>query len=215
MYTHNGWTGNRDANAVLGQATSTGADLIVLCEVNAEVVRAAIAGVDGYPELERLAPEPGVHGWVLVLSRYPMRPIQSPEMEGIGVVAVRVEHAVPVDLVALHTPSPRSRRRWKHGLGGVQRLAAWIDDREGVRPVVVAGDLNGGPRSARGRLIRRTLDPSQGWLDGGTFPAAVPGFARLVIDGVWTDDRLVRSSRTVLPAAGSDHAALLVTLSER
>lgn len=198
--------------AVLGH----GADVVVLVDVSPDFVRAmpGLADLfDAYPHMLRRGPVPGLTGWRIVLSRWPLED-RGTETE-LRCVVARPDR--PFALLALHPASPRGGLRWRLGNGLVEsaRDAARALEAEGL-PVVVAGDLNSSPTGWRDRLLcagdgLRRCKPRLALA--GTFPAALPGPLRLALDDAWVSSAWRVCSWKSGPAAGSDHASVLVELS--
>jgi len=213
---HNTHSVNPETQRVTDAVLGHGADVVVLVDVSPVFVRAmpGLADLsDAYPHMLRRGPVPGLTGWRIVLSRWPL------EDRGTGTElrCVVARPGQPFALLALHPASPRDGLRWRLGNGLVAsaRVAARELQAEGL-PVVVAGDLNASPTGWRDRLLcggdgLRRCKPRL--AVAGTFPAAMPGPLRLALDDAWVSSAWRVRSWSTGPAAGSDHASVLVELS--
>ena len=121
----------------------------------------------------------------------------------------------PFVMVLFDAASPRTPSKWAEGnalarmLG--QRGRAW--DAAAALPVVVAGDLNGGPASLRSAMLAEGLGVTRSKPlvhFGGTFPAWAPWPLGLAVDDVWTGRGAVVSSWRTIALPGSDHLAVIV-----
>ncbi len=213
---HNTHSVNPETERVADAVIAHGADVVVLVDVSPDFVRAMpglTALSDAYPHMLRRGPVPGLTGWRIVLSRWPLED-RGTETE-LRCVVARPDR--PFALLALHPASPRDGLRWRLGNGLVDsaRDAARALEAEGL-PVVVAGDLNSSPTGWRDRLLcagdgLRRCKPRAALA--GTFPAALPGPLRLALDDAWVSSAWRVCSWKTGRSAGSDHTSVLVELS--
>lgn len=130
--------------------------------------------------------------------------------------------------VQVHPLSPRNEERWRDGFERLEDAARGVSTHMVPRglSVVLAGDLNSTPASARSRFIEERLGVRRAkplLTPAGTFPASVLDGLGRVRAGVpfpmqvAIDDALlgpgVRLLRwEALPATGSDHRPVLIDL---
>ncbi|MBI1349656.1 MAG: hypothetical protein GC156_00890 [Actinomycetales bacterium] len=216
VITANVWFGGADPEAILQLARVHEVDLLALQETTPEFLDglAAAGAADLFPH-SLLAPGPAWQGAAL-WSRLPLR---HPVITERGTI-FRVEATVTlgdvespddpqVASVHVHAPWPGASGPWLEQLA---ELEAQL--RASERPVILAGDFNAtlDHRPFR-RLLRAAADASVSartwWIR--TWPAYLPVPAVIAIDHVLLRGFGARSV-TAHRVPGSDHAALVVTL---
>ncbi|MCA9298246.1 MAG: endonuclease/exonuclease/phosphatase family protein [Phycisphaerales bacterium] len=199
----NGASGaHRDPLSILDGIREADADLCVLVEIPAPLVRAIREGAldDLYPT--RLERRPTKHeaSWIMVLSRFEGDALPDEDLPPGLLVSDLEIREVPVRLIAFQATSPRSLARWRDGHRIVDAARAAI-----AGPTIGAGDLNATPTGGRSR--RLGLGRATPLLSRGTYPSWSP--VGLSIDDVFvSDDFRIASWRTL--DLGSDHRAILV-----
>ncbi|HBH26553.1 MAG TPA: hypothetical protein DDX54_04030 [Rhodospirillaceae bacterium] len=215
-------------------------DVVVIQEATARTVDMAESlRADCYPHQVQ-APRPHAFGMV-VLSRHPLTEIQEIPISGprFDTFMLRVQVTLPgepltlysgykasqpdrqvtlpsepLTLYALHTVPPMGRSLQAQRDAELAAAARTIAADAAPRTVFV-GDWNTTPYSpAFWDLLSASglLHQAGGILQNPTWPAWLPHFMHLPIDHVLHSPDLVILERTVGPALGSDHHALIVTL---
>ncbi len=115
--------------------------------------------------------------------------------------------------VAVHPRSPRpgGTGSWARDVSGLSR---WCD---AGRPTVLAGDMNSTEdHRVFADATARCTDAGSATGDGvaGTWPSWLPGFLGAQIDHVLTADGPRPTAFEVVPAAGTDHRAILARIGE-
>jgi endonuclease/exonuclease/phosphatase (EEP) superfamily protein YafD len=189
-------------------------DLAVLVEVSGSRLGELSAALAHLPHSIEV---PGADcSGLVVLSRWPFVDDQvfavGPAQRTSAAVAVAVDGARPVRVVATHPPPPEGSYatlcRDAHLRGVAERLAS------SDLPAIVAGDLNATPWSSALREFRRVtgLELAGGRLGpGGTWPSWLP-LLRLPIDLLLHDRSIRVVDYSVGPALGSDHLPVVVDL---
>jgi len=204
-------TSNPHKQRVIDLVTESGADVVVLTEVDVDWATALEALAAQYP-YRIVHPRPDNFG-VALLSRMPL---EEPTLMRIGdtpmpSVMARVRHqGRSLLVVGTHPPPPLSARHAVVRDRQLNALGELVVQRG--EPVVVLGDFNATPWSApmraltAGRLGFRSLDApwTPTWMV--RTPFAIP------IDHVLCTAPLVIVSRNVGPDVGSDHRPVQVEL---
>lgn len=209
VYVHNLMATNRHPRRVADGLLAAQPDIAVLSELHDRHVSALERA---FPDAHMaLRPSRAMAG-IGVISRLP---IDSVDQLRTGLLPGLVVRTAEATVVALHLPSPgvphRFHLRTADQLAGVREAAEVIAGIEG--PLIVAGDLNAtrwNPAYRRlvtaGRLTDAVRTVTRDWFC--TYPTRLPV--------VRIDHCLVRGFEPRwarrLPAAGSDHLALLVGL---
>lgn len=206
--------GNPRADEIYEMLLRLDDDVIVLVEPRWEVFEAIRAGSDSlnkYPFREYRLRESDITAGLMILSRWEMaRDSELSTWAGVSVVVNRDESiGGPFRVVGLYAHSPRSGERWELGnriVGGVVDQAGRLGLEDGI-PLLIAGDLNGGPMSVRDRVLRRGLDVQRAssFFDyRGTYPSNLSMFG-LLIDDIWMSDGFESISWATVDIPGSDH----------
>jgi endonuclease/exonuclease/phosphatase family metal-dependent hydrolase len=161
-----------------------------------------------------------------VYSSRPIIPVDSVDGSAFHMPTVQLEldaggRQAPLTVTNVHTKAPVWGRasQWRSELAALGRLAA--------RPgnMLLLGDFNATLDHAEFRQMLQGQDrnrPGGPLVDAGaaalarlvpTWPMAGPPLPGVVIDHIVTGPQVHSSGYAVLPVAGSDHAALLATLS--
>lgn len=223
----NAWSASEQGQAQYGMMLDVAADVIVLNEVSTDllaVLRTDPRLREAYPYFR--LPDRAGPGYRFVLSRHPI--VRGgdafgfvwPEIEAAlgyhGQRVLRVELPQgPFVFAGVQFRSPRSPDLWVMGNRQAADTAlglSLIAERTRL-PIIVAGDLNASPLSARSRQLAASaglVRVKPALRIGGTYPAALPPFARVPIDGglVSPGVRVVRYQTLDVP--GSDHKAALM-----
>lgn len=203
-------TSNPHKDEVVAHVRASGADLVVLTEVDHAWAEALEALADQYPH-RILHPRPD-HFGLAMLSRLPL---EEPAVIGDASVRpsvmARVRHqGRTLVVIGTHPPPPMGARLAALRDRQLQALHALVE--QGSEPVLVLGDFNATPWSApmrgltSGRLGYRSHDPpwTPTWMP--RTPFAIP------IDHVLATAPLLVARRDVGPDVGSDHRPVLVEL---
>lgn len=204
-------TSNPRKDEVIAHVRDSGADVVVLTEVDHEWAAALEALAAQYPH-RIVHPRPDHFGLAL-LSRVPLEspqvlqddPAQRPS------VMARIRHqGRELLVIGTHPPPPLGMRLAAMRDRQLRALHARVEQHDG--PVIVLGDFNATPWSApmraltSGRLGYRSQEPP--WIP--TWQARTP-FA-IPIDHVLCTAPLVITRREVGPDVGSDHRSVLVEM---
>jgi len=198
-------------------------DIVVLIEADpavAESVAADDALKASYPY--SITPQPGRSWSIVILSRFPMKPLNPAgnrqrykflfSFQRASVVSLPFGDAI---LTAEHPPSPRTQTAWNDGNQQLLLLGELVRQQfaDTGLPVIVAGDFNTTPSGYRTRLLRDCIglhaDPL-GAIPRGSWPSGCPAFFRLPLGRVWATAGVAFTSREVLENIGSDHRPVLV-----
>lgn len=209
---------NRQHADVLAWIAGTGADLVLLQEVDprwAEV----LATVPGYRTIDVLARPDNFGLAALVRERSALEVVahERPMFAGLPALGLHLRHeGRELALLSLHTLPPVSREYATTRDAQLMAAANWSAMQvEAGRAPVLLGDLNATPFSASIRPLRaaglRDSLAAGGLLAAGSWPD-LPAPLRIAIDHCWHDPGLVTMARTVGPAVGSDHRPLEVSL---
>ena len=226
---YNSHTQSSDTDAKNALLWASDADVAVVLEIWTEMMRSYMAGdgfraTHGYGKL----PQYALSGSPAILSRFPVEPEESGLGRELGPVRrelwdhnyrIEVVHAPAGSfaLIQAHARSPRRAARWSYGMDqllAVAEIVGRVEEITGL-PVVVAGDYNSPPTSVRARAFadRSGLVRAKPWhVLGGTFPADVPGFIALAIDGVYASPGVGVKSWEMVGSAGSDHRGVVIEL---
>jgi endonuclease/exonuclease/phosphatase (EEP) superfamily protein YafD len=216
LLSYNVWSGNPQKAAVLELIRTHRPDVVALYEITpawAWVLRELSAE---YPhQLVRARPD---NFGIALLSRWPLvepREVSFVETELPSLVAEIRPGGVSMQLIATHPPPPVSARHAAIRDAQVTAIADQVIN-SGRTDVVVMGDLNATPwsRAFRPLLAAGLRDARRGFGLGPTWATDKPWLA-VPIDHVLIGDALETVDYTVLPATGSDHRPLLVTLQLR
>lgn len=211
-----GWPA--DLTAFRRSLESDPADVIVLLETND-------AWTDGLAHLD-------VHGYryaavdqsgrdvgpVVVLSRVPIHGVHHPRTPGLPPTSVEFSvdfDGQTVDVLGVHTLSPKNETRSTGRDAQFRAIAGWTDAQQG--PVVVLGDLNSTPWSHAFRDLISVTD-LQSSQDGFGFQPTWPAqdWPLLVpIDHSLHTPTLTVLDRRTGPGFGSSHRSLTVTYAFR
>ncbi len=197
------------------------ADLVALVDAPPSLIQRSETLQSRYPY--RVSPQRGWHWPIVLLSRYPTRPVAlaptSKELTTSFVarrsVAVTLPNGAEVIFTAFHPYSPRNKAAWLRSLAIVDRDAEVLRnarERSGM-PVIIAGDFNSTPT---GRVFRSFAHQS-GLRTArtkpiGTWPTSRPRLLGVAIDHVFTSPDIVHLARRVGPSFRSDHRPIVVDL---
>lgn len=205
---------NQDPEGLMGFLETLDDDVLVLVEPQWNVFALLMDRDDRlsrHPHRVLRRRDGQVTSPMMVLSRWEIVRDESVEpWLGISVVVNRPESlGGRFRVVGMYAHSPRSEERWLLGNRMVGELAERVEAlslRDGL-PVVIAGDLNGGPMNSRDRVLRERLgvvrtsalfDPKS------TFPAKMSMFG-LLIDDIWVSETVKGVSWSTVVIPGSDH----------
>lgn len=232
VMTLNAWKGHADAAEIVRLVREHGVALLAVQEFSPALERRLDAEGLGALLPHRISGALDGAGGGAVFSSRPIVPMDSVHGSAFDIPTARVDlgqdaagRPVSLAVTNVHTTAPvlGEAGRWRTELAAVGRLAA--------RPgnVLLLGDFNATVDHAE---FRQMLAGSAGAGTDGTAPggalvdAGSAALARLVptwpmaglalpgvvIDHVVTSPRIRSRGYTVLPVAGSDHAAVLATL---
>ena len=211
-------TSNRQHDAVLAWIAGSGAELVLLQEVDPRWA-AVLATAPGY-RLIASVPRNDNFGLAALLREGAAPELLASErliFADLPALALRLRHdGRELALLSMHTLPPVSRAYAETRDAQLVGAARWAAaELEAGRAPVLLGDLNATPFSAgvaplRSAGLRDSL-LAGGLLSAGSWPD-LPGPLRIAIDHCWHDPRLVTVVRRVGPALGSDHRPLEVSL---
>ena len=216
--------GNTQVEELFVMLSRVGGDVLVLVEPRWEVFTALKNRRDSlsrYPYRAYRLREGDVTSPMMIISRWPLtRDAGVDSWAGVSVVVGRGEaEGGAFRLVGFHAHSPRSGARWDEGNGVVRGLVGQVGllERIDELPLLIAGDMNGGPMTYRDRMIRNGLGLSRTsslFDPKSTFPAKQSIFG-LLIDDVWVSDEFLSGSWSTVFIPGSDHRGVRARLTMR
>ena len=222
----NAWKGQADAAEVVRLVRENGVGLLAVQELSPDLEKRLDA--EGLAALlpHRISRSRDGAGGGAVYSSRPIIPVDSVDGSAFHMPTVQLEldaggRQAPLTVTNVHTKAPVWGRagQWRSELAALGRLAA--------RPgnMLLLGDFNATLDHAEFRQMLQGQDrnrPGGPLVDAGaaalarlvpTWPMAGPPLPGVVIDHIVTGPQVHSSGYAVLPVAGSDHAALLATLS--
>ncbi len=226
VMTLNAWKGQADAAEVVRLVRENGVALLAVQELSPALERRLDAEGLGALLPHRISRSRDGAGGGAVYSSRPIIPVDSVDGSAFHMPTVQLEldaggRQAPLTVTNVHTKAPVWGRasQWRSELAALGRLAA--------RPgnMLLLGDFNATLDHAEFRQMLQGQDrnrPGGPLVDAGaaalarlvpTWPMAGPPLPGVVIDHIVTGPQVHSSGYAVLPVAGSDHAALLATLS--
>lgn len=216
VVTHNVWVENVDPAGTVASLIGSGADLLLLQETDGRFNRMLPALRARFPYGSPCRGRCSL----AILSRYPLDRVRYRFRDragrpfGPGLVQTRVHlpngAIVPVATIHLSRNQPRDidRRRRVALADAVQRT--------GTAAMILAGDLNLVPWSARLRSLDRALLPMHRTTAAFSYPARWRGrdvpFPLVPIDHLYVGPAWTVASTQQLPRTGSDHYPIAVDL---
>ncbi|CAH0294613.1 endonuclease/exonuclease/phosphatase family protein [Microbacterium sp. Bi128] len=222
----NAWKGQADAAEVVRLVRENGVGLLAVQELSPDLEKRLDAeGLDALLPHRISRSRDGAGGGAVYSSR-PIIPVDSVDGSAFHMPTVQLEldaggRPAPLTVTNVHTKAPVWGRagQWRSELAALGRLAA--------RPgsMLLLGDFNATLDHAEFRQILQGPDgtgPGGPRVDAGaaalarlvpTWPMAGPPLPGVVIDHIVTSPQVGSSGYAVLPVAGTDHAAVLATLS--
>ena len=222
----NAWKGQADAAEVVRLVRENGVGLLAVQELSPDLEKRLDAeGLDALLPHRISRSRDGAGGGAVYSSR-PIIPVDSVDGSAFHMPTVQLEldaggRQAPLTVTNVHTKAPVWGRasQWRSELAALGRLAA--------RPgnMLLLGDFNATLDHAEFRQILQGPDgtaPGAPRVDAGaaalarlvpTWPMAGPPLPGVVIDHIVTSPEVGSSGYAVLPVAGTDHAAVLATLS--
>jgi len=212
----NGLSSNPRKPEAVAWLADTGADLVVVQEVDADWA-AALAAMPDHTMIES-APRADNFGMTLLVRHASSDMVVRTWREDLlGVPALAAELALAgrrIAVLAVHTLPPVGSDRAERRDAQLARTAAWVREQRaaGLVPVVV-GDLNASPFSAafRGLLAAGLVDSQRGFGLQASWPVGHP-VPPIAIDHCLHDPALVTTARALGPALGSDHLPVRIDL---
>ncbi|WP_237563566.1 endonuclease/exonuclease/phosphatase family protein [Arthrobacter sp. H-02-3] len=232
VMTFNAWKGQADAAEVVRLVRENGVELLAVQELSPALERRLDAEGLGTLLPHRISRAVEGAGGGGVYSSRPIAPLDSVDGSAFHMPTVRVDlgpapagdpngRPVSLDVTNVHTKAPVWGRagQWRSELAALGRVA--------VRPgnVLLLGDFNATLDHAEFRRMlaggESGAGPGGPLVDAGaaalarlipTWPQAGPPLPGVVIDHVVTSPQVRSYGYSVLPVAGSDHAAVLATL---
>ncbi|WP_256860280.1 endonuclease/exonuclease/phosphatase family protein [Arthrobacter sp. 49Tsu3.1M3] len=222
----NAWKGQADAAEVVRLVREKGVGLLAVQELSPALEKRLDAEGLGALLPHRISRSRDGAGGGAVYSSRPIVPVDSVDGSAFHMPTVQLELEAggqPASLIVtnVHTKAPVWGRagQWRSELAALGRLAA--------RPgnMLLLGDFNATVDHAEFRQILQGKDgagPGSPRVDAGaaalarlvpTWPMAGPPLPGVVIDHIVTGPQVRSSGYAVLPVAGTDHAAVLATLS--
>lgn len=236
VMTLNAWKGQADAAEVVRLVRENGVGLLAIQELSPALEqRLDSEGLDALLPYRISRPTVGAGGGGVYSSR-PITPEDSLRGSAFHIATVQLDlgphpdadaggRQVSLSVTNVHTKAPvwGQAGQWRSELAAVGRLA----DRPGN--VLLLGDFNATYDHAEFRQMLKGGPGGHGAADDGgtlvdagvaalarlvpTWPKAGPPLPGVVIDHIVTSPHVRSHGYSVLPVAGTDHAAVLVTLS--
>ncbi|KQS56553.1 endonuclease [Brevundimonas sp. Leaf363] len=213
LYWANLYAANADVEAIDRSITKANADIIMITELGAAPDAQIESLLRAYPHR---AVGPRVDGLLgpnrsLIASRWPLTgKTYGVRWEDPPVSAVAETPIGPVSLIAVHLTRPWP---YQYQWGQITQTIALTERASTLpRPMIVAGDFNSVSSARIGRQIRRDngLIAAPGWP--GSWPAALPGAARINIDQIYRSPDLAFVRRSLGAPTGSDHRPVIVEI---
>lgn len=213
----NALTPNPHHDEVLRLVSDPAIDILSLIECPVKLSR-SIRDDEVLTDLHRVvgARNPPFTQWILLLSRWPLEAWETPAGLTPGLVAAVVKSpAGPVGVVSLHAAAPWEPPRWRAGNTTIRGAALVASEmRHAGLPVMVVGDLNATPLSARTTWLREAglkrckplLAPT------GTFPSGLPWPLQIAIDDAVVSEEIRVQEWKTFRIPGSDHLGLSMDL---
>lgn len=219
VMSYNIWGRNQHLDAAITLIKQEQPDILLLQEVNPRIIRALRAHLtDLYPDADfYLAYEPDL-GQV-VISRYPVRPVESAVDNGRTQKAIVDLPAGPVAVWNAHPYAPLAWGAQQRQIAHLARDIATVDG-----PLIVGGDFNTTDQTEAYSMLSRQLHNAHwdtGWGFGFSFPSSVPrirgkvAFPSMVrIDHIFYSEHFfARQAGTLSNSGGSDHLPVVAELS--
>lgn len=213
----NALTSNPNHDEVLRLISDPEIDILSLIECPIKLSR-SIRADKVLTHLNRVVgpPNPPYTQWILLFSRWPMDPWESDSASTPGLVAAVIHTPTgPLGVVSLHASAPWEPPRWRTGnttIRGAARIASEMH-RAGL-PVMVVGDLNATPLSARTSWLRnvglKRCKPLS--TPAGTFPSGLPWPFQIAIDDAVVSEEIRVQSWETSRVPGSDHRGVSMEL---
>jgi endonuclease/exonuclease/phosphatase family metal-dependent hydrolase len=226
VMTLNAWKGQADAAQVVRLVRENGVGLLAVQELDPALEERLDAEGLGALLPHRISRSRDGAGGGAVYSSRPIVPLDSVDGSAFHMPTVQLEldaggRPVTLAVTNVHTKAPVWGRagQWRSELAALGSLAA--------RPgnMLLLGDFNATLDHAEFRQMLQGQDrtlPGGPLVDAGaaalarlvpTWPMAGPPLPGVVIDHIVTGPQVHSSGYAVLPVAGTDHAAVLATLS--
>lgn len=206
------WVENPTPERGLDFVRASGAEVVVLAEVDGPWTRMLDGLADLYPHRVDCLERPGCD--VVLLSKTPLLATRSQRDPASGAPFVEARVALggrEITVAGTHLVRPINDGSLAHQLDQVRYIARQLEEVEGAKLLV--GDLNA-VSWARvvGELGQRAdLAPVTGSIEG-SWPAKLPWAMRIPIDHALASEELRAAVRYVGPALGSDHRPITVDL---
>ncbi|GAG33229.1 unnamed protein product, partial [marine sediment metagenome] len=207
-------TPNRAHDKVISFIGSTGADFIVIAEVNDLWIRKLRSGLEDYTFC-RQSPREDNFG-IALMSRFLIEDggIVTIGETAVPSVMVRLKvDGIMLTVIGVHTMPPKGRLHAQRRDRQIEELAKIVSERDG--PVMVLGDLNMTSWSPRFvDLLAGTglKDSRQGFGLQVSWPRRMP-LLWIPIDHCLVSPDIVVHDRWVSPAVGSDHYPIVIDFS--
>lgn len=203
---------NGQHRQVSQQLKALDADIIAFQEVDEAWADSLVEKLAATYPYFSLAPQSNNYGMAL-FSKIPLKEVQLRLWQGYPAISAKVEAAGQDTLIlSLHAASPITRTRFRARNQQLKAAARLI--KEAKLPTLVLGDLNTVPwDSALQPLLKAAgLQDSRGTHYTATWPSPL-GKWGIPIDYVLHSSHWQRISHRSIPIPGSDHKAMLATLS--
>lgn len=216
VVTHNVWTSNVDPEGTARLLASSGADLILLQEVDGDFAPVLRSLQRIYPYATTCRPRCAL----AILSRYPIEEQRYRFLDGVGQqtgpgmvrTQIRLPHGIGVPIATVHLPRGRSLAADRQQRAGLAEAVRDLDK----RGMILAGDFNLVPWSARLRWLDEALQPMRRTTAAMSYPARVGGHAFAMplvpIDHVYAGANWAFDGAERLARSGSDHYPIAVDL---
>lgn len=210
VYSANVWVHNTDIEAMRRSIEAADPDVILLIEMGQSTRGQLDSLLAGYPYRTDDSVQGDLLNRAIIAARFPISEFGR-RPDGLHAVMARGETPLgPMTFIVTHLTRPWPFEAQEGQVTQVQALTARVSPLDG--PIVIAGDFNSVTTGRIGRMIRSGMDlnAAPGWP--GTWPAQLPGPARITIDQVYVTRDLAIRDRRLGQRNGSDHMPVITEI---
>lgn len=210
VYSANVWIRNTNVEAIRRSIEDADPDVVMLIELGPEARGQSDALLAGYPYRSETAGVGDRLERAVIAARFPIEEFgRTPD--GLHAIMVRGGTPLgPMTFIVTHLTRPWPFWPQEGQIRQVEALTRRVNALDS--PVVIGGDFNSVTTGRIGQMIRNdmALNAAPGWP--GSWPAQLPGPARITIDQVYVTRELAVRSRRLGRANGSDHLPVITEI---